>query len=85
MSPVELINVQQFGWKNDLVILFITEYGHDEGEIKDSDNEETNDDQDNSTSDLEDSNKEHKGWLISYCSVVDILLCNHLHYLLCSN
>ena len=43
------------------MILFITEYGHDEGEIKDSDNEETNDDQDNSTSDLEDSNKEHKG------------------------
>ena len=55
------MHVHQFGWKNDLVIRSIAEYGHGEGELKDSDNKETNDNQDNSTSDLEDSNKEHKG------------------------
>ena len=58
LSPVELINVHKFGWKNDLVILSTAEYEDGEGELKNNDHEETNDDQDNSSSGLEYSDKE---------------------------
>lgn len=60
--------------KKDLAALSTTEYDVDEGELRDSDNEETNDDQENSSSDVEDSDEEHRRWLISsFSCVADIL------------
>ena len=58
LSPVELINVHKFGWKNDLVILFTAEYEDGEGDLKDNYHQETNDEQDNLNSGLEYSDKE---------------------------
>ncbi|KAK4258631.1 hypothetical protein QN277_005062 [Acacia crassicarpa] len=56
----ELFSLSSIKGKKDLAALSTTEYDVDEGELKDSDNEETNDDQESSSSDVEDSDEEHR-------------------------